>query len=257
MARSSHLREGMRALPFAFVALAAAPALADEALEPTQEAELSARLGSFLPLSISPATPASDVRTFGTYDGARKRAVVSVDTMAMFASWFQLQAGARYEQGDGNVRSRVLAQLGLLEDDKQGLDLQLGLGWQERGINDVMAGRALLAIGHELAHTYVMGSATFDLGERNERGLALNAAAIHAVRQDLYVGVDSRVQLDLERDADEPMNESTWDLQAGPVVTYAVRSYTVTASTGVATAKPRMASLETGMFGTIGLGAAF
>src|SRR3954470_20838816 len=118
----------MRTLPLLFVALAAAPALADEGTSdtgPTQEAALSARLGSFLPFSLTPGTPASDVRTFGRYDAAQKRTVLGLDTTALFASWFQLHAGALYEGSE--VHSHVLAQLGLLEDDNQGVDLQLGL----------------------------------------------------------------------------------------------------------------------------------
>jgi hypothetical protein len=57
----------MRALPFVFVTLVvhSAPALADEQLLPTEEVELSARTGSFLPFTSSPAVPASTVRTFG------------------------------------------------------------------------------------------------------------------------------------------------------------------------------------------------
>src|SRR5689334_6010379 len=128
----------MRALPFLFAVVAAAPALADEGFfdtAPTEEAQLGARLGSFLPLSTTPGTAASNARTFGSYDSARRGTVVSADVTALLSSWLQVQAGARYE-AEG-VRSHVLAQLALLEDDEQGLDLELGVGWQECGINEV------------------------------------------------------------------------------------------------------------------------
>ena len=81
----------MRTLPFCFgsaVALAVlcAPALADEDLDPTQQVELSARLGSFLPLTDAAATPASSVRLWGGYDAAEKQSLARLDATAFAAS---------------------------------------------------------------------------------------------------------------------------------------------------------------------------
>lgn len=251
----------MRTLPFCFgaaVAVAAlcAPALADEELVPTQQVELSARLGALLPLTSSPANPASDVRLWGGHDAASNQSELTLDAQALLTSWLQLQAAATYE--DGEVHSRGMVQLGLLQDDDQGLDLQVAAGYAEQGINEVPAALLELSVGHEMGDNYVAGGARFELGtEQDERGLVLNAAMMHTLSRSLYAGIDSELDLDLERDSDEPMDEATWALQAGPVVTYAANRFAATASGGVSFLDKRMGGGERGLFGIVGLATAF
>jgi hypothetical protein len=248
----------MRALPFCFVVLfgSSATALADEDSWPTEEVELSARTGSFLPFSSSPATPASTVRTFGLFDGATDTGALTLDAQALIASWLQLQAAATYQ--DGELSSRATVQLGILQDDKNGMDLQIAAGYAENGINTVPAVLASVAVGHELPGMYITGSARFELGiEQSERALVLNLGAVRAVSENLYGGFDSELSFDLERDGTEPMDESSYSLHTGPVLTYAVSRVAVTASGGLSLDKPRMASRSVGAFGLVGLGTAF
>jgi hypothetical protein len=248
----------MRALPFCFVVLlgSSATALADEDSFPTEEVELSARTGSFLPFSSSPATPASTVRTMGLYDGAADQGSLTLDAQALIASWLQLQAAATYE--DGDLTSRATVQLGLLQDDANGLDLQVAAGYAESGANTVPAVLAAISVGHELPGLYVTGAARFELGiEQSERALVLNLGAVRSISESLYGGFDSELAFDLERDGTEPMDESSYTLHAGPVVTYAVSRVAVTASGGLALDKPRMTSRELGAFGLVGVGTAF
>ncbi len=251
----------MRTLPFCFALLAApaalcAPALADEELEPTQPIELSARLGALLPLTSSPANPASAVRFWGGHDAASNTSQLTLDAQALLTSWLDLQAAATYE--DGEVHSRALVQLGLLQDDDHGLDLQVAAGYAEQGINEVPAALFELSAGHEIGDSYVAGAARFELGtEQDERGLVLDAAMMHTLSRSLYAGVDSELDLDLERDSDEPMDEATWALQAGPVVTYAANRFAATASGGVSFLERRMGGGESGVYGLVGLATAF
>lgn len=251
----------MRTLPFCFgaaVALAAlcAPALADEELVPTQQMELSARLGALLPLSNSPANPASTVRLWGGYDAASAQSLLTLDAQALLTSWLQLQASSTYE--DGEAHSRGMVQLGLLQDVEHGIDLQVAAGFAEQGVNEVPAVLGELSVGHEIGESYVTGGARFELGtEQDERGLVLDAAAMHTLSRSLYAGVDSELSLDLERDGDEPMDEATWALQAGPVVTYAANRFAATAGGGVSFLDRRMGGRESGLYGIVGLATAF
>jgi hypothetical protein len=181
---------------------------------------------------------------------------VTLDAQALLATWLQLQAAATYE--DGDISSRATIQLGILEDDKNGLDLQVAAGYAERGINAVPAVLASLSAGHELPGMYVTGAARFELGtEQSERALALNLAALHSLSPTIYVGLDSEVTFDLERDASEPMDESSHTLHVGPVATYAVSRVAVTASGGMTLDKPRASSTDAGAYGIVGLGTAF
>jgi hypothetical protein len=233
-----------------------ATARADEDLFPTEEVELSARTGSFLPFSSSPATPASTVRTTGMFDGAADQGSLTLDAQALLTSWLQLQAAATYE--DGDLHSRATVQFGILQDDANGLDLQLAAGYAESGANTVPAILAGVSVGHELPGLYATASARFELGtEQSERALVFNLGAIRSISESLYAGVDSELAFDLERDGTEPMDESSYSLHTGPVVTYAVSRVAVTASGGLSLDKPRMASREVGAFGLVGIATAF
>jgi hypothetical protein len=248
----------MRALPFCFVVVlgSSATALADEDTFPTEEVELSTRTGSFLPFTSSPATPASTVRTSGMFDGAQNQGSLTLDAQALLTSWLQLQAAATY--ADGELSSRATVQLGILQDDKNGLDLQINAGYAENGFNTVPANLAGVAVGHELPGIYVATAARFELGiEQSERALVLNLGAVRAISESLYGGFDSELSFDLERAGSEPMGESSYSLHTGPVVTYAVSRVAVTASGGLSLDKPRMASREVGAFGLVGVATAF
>jgi hypothetical protein len=236
-------------LSLAVLVTCSAPAFADEfARAPTQT-------GSFLPFSDTPASQASVVKTLGGYDAARRRTLVEATVIAKFATWFQLQGVVDAEGGE--VERAVSAQLGVLEDDKHGLDLQVSLGWDEAGTSAVPAAFAQLGIGHDIAGTYALAAVRYDQGlEQSERGALLDVAALHAFTEGFHLGFDTQLQLDLERGASEPMNESTWALRAAPVASVAFERYAVSASAGIAAEQPRDAAQRTGVFAAVGIGAA-
>ena len=77
------------------------------------------------------------------------------------------------------------------------------------------------------------------------------------IAMNLFAGIDTQLEIDLERNADEPMDESSYRLATGPHVSYAVSRYVITGSIGLAMDKPRMESRDIGVFGAVGVGAAF
>lgn len=245
----------MRIAPLLAVVAVPSPLVAEE-LSATQKADDSAYYGMFLPFSVSPANPATTVRSQGLYDGARNRTALALDGQAQISAAFQLRAGATYDGSD--LASRAGVGIGLLRDERHGLDLQVAVGWDEAGINEVPAVFGALELGHEVGGIYLTGGGRFDLGtEQSERGLSLDLGSLRQIGPALYAGSNARLRFDLERDETEPMDESTWSLLGGPVVTYVVDRFAVTASGGLAYDKPRMAPREVGAFGLVGVGAAF
>ncbi len=228
----------------------------DDRLAPTVHADDSAAFGAFSPLVDSPAMPATVVKSFGVYDGARESTAYVVDAQARLASRLQLHAAARYE--DNQVSSEGAVQLGVLDGSHHGVNLQLALGYSERGVNEVQAAFAELGLGHYRAGTYLFASTRFDLGlDDGERGGRVGIGSMTMIAPAMYLGMNGRLELDLERDATEPMNESSWSLQVGPALTYVIDRFAVTASGGLASDTPRIQSRELGAFGSVGVGAAF
>jgi len=229
-------------------ALLVAPALADDAREAVQQ-------GGFLPFTQSPAN-VSLVRSFGDYDSARRSTVVQSDVQAKLSEKFQAQADLTYESG--SVVPALAMQVSLFDEDKQVIDLQLGGGWTHSGFNQVDAGFLALASGATVRGTYLTSMARFELGQDAERAGVFGAAAIHEVRTHVFAGVDSKLGVDLERDASEPAHESSWDLQAGPLATFTSGKVQLTASAGFAAQRERTASAsDVGVYGGAGVGGVF
>lgn len=229
-------------------ALLVAPALADDAREAVQQ-------GGFLPFTQSPAN-VSLVRSFGDYDSARRSTVVENGVQARLSEKFQAQADLTYESG--SIQPALVLQLSLLDEDTQAIDLQLGGGWTHSGFNQVDAGFLALSSGATVRGTYVASMARFELGQDAERAGILGAAAIHEVRRHVFAGVDSKLGVDLERDANEPAHENSWDLEAGPLATYTTGKVQLTASAGLAAQRERTASAsDVGVYGGAGLGGVF
>ena len=73
-----------------------------------------------------------------------------------------------------------------------------------------------------------------------------------------HVGVDSRLQIDLERDADEPAGETDWEWRSGGVATYTWDRFVLMGGAGVSALRLRGAGPTTvGPVITAGFGTAF
>jgi hypothetical protein len=127
------------------------------------------------------------------------------------------------------------------------------------GFNGVPAAVARTAIGANAGTLRLQGNAAFGLGlEQNERFGQVGVAGLAPVAQALYVGVDSRARIDLERDEMEPSGELDWDMQAGPVATLALGRFAVSATGGVSAWKQRTHDeAKVGAVAAVGLDAAF
>jgi hypothetical protein len=238
----------MRLAPLLGLGLLTSPAVAD--------APAAARKGTFLPFTDAP-TSASGVRTFGDYDSARRSTIVRTGVQADLSDRIQIAAGVTFE--DAELDPAVSVQLGLLDEDKHGIDLQVTGGWTHAGFNEVPAAFAVLASGATIGATYLTSMARFELGtEQSERAGIVGAAAVRSISDHTFVGFDSQLQLDLERGAMEPAGEAAWDLVIGPIASYAMGTVVVTASAGFAAQEARDGdSADVGAYGGFGFGGLF
>ena len=243
----------MRLLHVVPVLLVPTIALADV----TDDATESIKTGSFLPFTDSPATEAHTATTFGTYDGARGGAAVTTAVVAVLSE--KLQVAGEVEFHDGEAQPSVEVQYGLLDRKNDGFDLQVSGGVAGNGFNQVPALFTRGAVGGFYRETYLVGMVGFELGtERGEAASTFGLAGVRDLGGDLYMGFDSRMSFDLERDDMEPEGEASWEIQAGPLVSVPLGRFALTAAFGMSAREVRNAmTSDLGAFGSIGAGAVF
>jgi hypothetical protein len=238
-----------------FVISAPALAHADDAAR--RDASLSADTAAFLPFTDAADTNTHVVKTFGVYDGARGGAALDTTVEAKLTPKVQLQVQLEIE--DGEASPSLEGQYDLLEERHAGLDLQASVGVDATGFNEVPAVFAKLTAGGHVSGTYLVGASRFELGtQRNERAAVLGFAGIRDLGGHVYLGFDSRLRVDLEKDMSEPEGEASWDLVSGPLATYAFGRYAVSAAMGLAAREARAAmTSDVGAFASLGVGAVF
>jgi hypothetical protein len=212
---------------------------------------------NFLPFNESPGSTTHLVKTIGVYDGARGGAALDVTVQAKLTSKLQLAAQLEIQAGDASPS--LEARYALLDETHSSLDLQVAAGLDANGFNEVPAVFAKAAVGGHVSGMYLLGSSQFELGtQRNERAAVLGFAGIRDLGGHVFMGFDSRLRVDLEKDMSEPEGEASWDLVAGPLASYATGRYAITAATGLTGREPRDAmTSDVGAFASLGVGAVF
>jgi hypothetical protein len=242
----------MRALHV--VPLLLIPALAHADADDATE---SVKTGTFLPFTETPANESHSAQTFGTYDGARSGASLMTTVQAMLSEKVQIQG--RIDFDDGEAQPSIGAQYGLLDRKTDGFDLQVAGGLEANGFNQVPAVFALGGIGGFYRETYLVGNVGFELGtERGEAASTFGLAGLRDLGGDLYMGFDSHMSFDLERDDMEPEGEASWEIQAGPLVSVPLGRFALTAGFGMSAREERNAMTSNlGAYGSVGAGAVF
>jgi hypothetical protein len=254
--------------------LASVPAAAEKRLkrhtpgvqedEITQKAEIedTVSAGTALPFTVGARHERSGMLMFG-YGGAdlAKRAPVMLGTLdATLVDRVTIHATMANVGMSNTLRPNV----GLMFDvarasEYGGIDLAVGGDYEFVGFNGVSSVLTRASVGGDVGALRLQGNAGFGLGlEQGERYGDLRLSGLHPVAKSLYVGVDSRARMDLERDAMEPSGELDWDMQAGPVATLALGRFAIMANGGVSAWKLRSHdTAKVGATGSLGFGAVF
>jgi hypothetical protein len=83
-------------------------------------------------------------------------------------------------------------------------------------------------------------------------------AALYPISDAAHIGLDSRFQIDLERDDDEPSGETDWESRIGVVASYAWNRIVFTGNAGVTALRLRTGAPATaGPSVMAGFGTAF
>jgi hypothetical protein len=169
----------------------------------------------------------------------------------------QIQGQIDFE--DGEAQPSIGAQYGLLDRKHDGFDLQVAGGVEANGFNQVPSLFAHGSIGSFYRETYLVGTVGFELGtERGEAASNFGLAGLRDLGGNLYMGFDSRMSFDLERDDMEPEGEASWEIQAGPLVSVPLGRFALTAAFGMSAREERDAmTSDLGAYGSLGAGAVF
>lgn len=146
-----------------------------------------------------------------------------------------------------------------LRQARDGVDLALGAAYATQDFNEVPALVLHAALARSIGPATLLANLEVGAGlEQGERYGAVGAGAIDRLTGHWYAGVASQAHLDLERDAIEPAEERDWDVQVGPIVSYALGPVVLSAVTGVAAWQLRLhPDAHLGAIGMLGAGAVF
>jgi hypothetical protein len=244
-------------------ARAAGDATDDDGAARTVEAGAGIGAGAFLPWSMAARADSQRALAFmqGGYDSARKGALFQATAEVALFGRVSLRGGSTYLGPTGILRPDAALRVDILRQraDGSGLDLAAAVGYEALGFNTTPAITARLAVSRLLGSTRLLANVAYGVGTaEGERFGDLRLAGLRRVTRDLHVGLDSRFRVDLERDNDEPAGEPDWEVDAGPVATYALGRFVVSASAGATALKYRLVpGQHLGLISLLGAGTVF
>jgi hypothetical protein len=156
-------------------------------------------------------------------------------------------------------RTAVLGRLPLLPADDGSLALAAFSGAGSFGFNTPYEQSVELLFTERLGPLHLLASAAYGAGiEDDEHNGSAMLATLLSATDSLRLGLHSEVQMDLERDEDEPENEPDYRALLGPLATYSVGSATLAVGGGLSLFRFRQAATASrGPMGYVGLSAAF
>jgi hypothetical protein len=219
----------------------------------------SAQAGAFLPWTMSARSDTQRALVFGQggYNSAEKSGVFETVAEAQIFGRVSLRAGGSYF-GE-TFRPEAGLRLDALRQERHGVDLAVLGVYETKGFNTVRAVTARVAVSRTFGNTRLVSNVGYGIGLEEGEGYGdFRLAGLHGITEKLHIGVDSRLRMDLERDSDEPPGEPDWEVVAGPVATYAIDRFIVSAMAGYSAMKYRLVGgTSTGAIGTLGFGAVF
>jgi hypothetical protein len=216
--------------------------------------------GAFLSSTLSPRNEGHGLVTvMAGWNQARGGGTYDTAAEAQIRGPVSLLAGATYD-GPGTIASpHFELRLDALHQATFGLDVAVAAGYSAAGFNTVPAAVLKVAFGRTVGATYLLANVVYEHGlQDGERAGELRLAALYPVSQAAHVGIDSRFQVDLERDNNEPAGETDWEWRSGPVATYTWNQIVFMGGAGISALRLRGgASTAVGPVLTAGFGTMF
>jgi hypothetical protein len=234
--------------------------LVDETPPPSSAAR-NAETGAFLPSALSARTDdrRGMVMVMGGWDQARGGGIYDTVAEARLLGPISLLAGATLDGPGTNAAAHLELRLDTLHQATHGLDMAIAAGYTDAGFNAVPAAVLKVAIGRNVGASYLLANVVYEHGlEDGERAGELRLAALYPVGSAVHVGIDSRLQVDLEHDHD-PTSEPDWESRSGLVASYAWNRIVFTGGAGISALRLRTTTPTTaiGPVVTAGFGTVF
>jgi hypothetical protein len=226
---------------------------------PTVNARASAGDGAFVPYSAPSRLRAGLAKLRVGYDGSSGRTEAQSEAAAPVNQRLSLRAGASYDSLMDAARPFFLAQLGILDQSDTGLGLALVGGAQAHGFNGDAEAQLGLSVSTRWHNTALLANVRYGQAFSSaERNVSLSVATLRELVPGLDVGFDSQLDCDLERDADEPINEPDWRARGGPLLSVTYSTFALTLGGGMTATRYRLAPPAAwGALAHLGLGAVF
>jgi hypothetical protein len=220
----------------------------------------SAETGAFLSSALSPTTEGRRGLATVTvgWDQARAGGTYDATAEAQLLGPVSLVAGAAYDGPGTRAAPHFDLRLDTFKQATHGLDMAVAVGYTGAGFNTVPAAELKLAVGRSLGASYLLANVVYDHGlQDGERAGELRLAALYPVNRAAQVGIDSRFQIDLERDNNEPPGETDWEWRSGLVANYTWNRIVFTGGGGISALRFRggpataVGPVVTAGFGTV------
>jgi hypothetical protein len=256
------VRRSAGAVALFFCYLSPQHASAEDHLEAKAPSAASAvEQGAFLPLSTAAqhAGRRASVKLLSGYDSASSSAQFRGEAEATLVGPLGLRVGASYDGIGQSSRPYIGGFLDVLDQQRYGINLALHGRFESASFNAVPGVVAGFALSRNFGGTLLAANAEYGSGLRgNERNAAAGLAALQQVAEHFRLGLDSRFQIDLERDLDEPKDEPDWRVVGGPLLLANMGGFAASLGGGYSALRYRLAdTTHQGLIAYAGLGAAF
>lgn len=210
--------------------------------DPPSSAAASAEAGAFLASALSPRSEGRRglATIMAGWDGARSGAIYDTGAEARLLGPVSLRAGAVHDGPGTGASPHIELRLDAFRQTTHGLDMAVAAGYSDVGFNTLPAAVLKVAVGRTVGTSYLLGNAAYQHSlQEGDRSGELRLAALHPVSRLVHVGIDSRLQIDLERDDDEPAGEAEWEWRGGFVASHTWNQFVFTGGGGISALRLR------------------
>ncbi|HEU4733484.1 MAG TPA: hypothetical protein VFT22_36575 [Kofleriaceae bacterium] len=228
---------------------------------PASSTSQSVESGAFLASALSARNEGrlGLVTIMAGWDQARGGRIFDTTAEAELLGPVSLIAGAVYDGPGTSTSPHFDLRLDVTRQATHGLDMAVSVGYAGAGFSTVPSAVLKVAMGRSVGASYVLANVAYEQGlEEGERSGELRLAALRPVSSAAVIGVDSRLQIDLERDASEPVGETEWEWRSSLVASYTWNRIVFTGGGGLSALRFRAGGpMEVGPVVTAGFGTLF
>jgi hypothetical protein len=223
----------------------------------------AASSGAYLPLTLAPSVgPASaQAAGFAGYSSAERAAVMQSQAEAHAYGPLALRVGVRLNERGKEVGPSIGARLQLLSQERHGLNAGVALVYKAEGFDEPEGEiEGVLSFSRRLDRWLLLAGLAYGQDpEGRERDGELALATLWQADAWLNLGLDARARLDLgsKRARLLASLEPTFDLDAGPVATFALGPIAFSVHGGIALSRSIDQASRAGVVALAGLGTAF